>query len=86
MLGDALLFEAALLLQPKSVEAQIGVAKAQIAEGNFNGAVQELEALAKSQTRTAEVFDVLAKAYGAMGKMVEAQQAESRAKLLRDRK
>ena len=79
-------FEAALLLQPKSVEAQIGVAKAQIAEGNFNGAVQELQPLAKSQTRTAEVFDVLAKAYGAMGKMVEAQQAESRAKLLRDRK
>ncbi|HWY19806.1 MAG TPA: sulfatase-like hydrolase/transferase [Candidatus Acidoferrum sp.] len=79
-------FEAALLLQPKSVEAQLGVAKAQLAQGNFNWAVQQLEPLTRSQPGNAEVFELLAQAYTGVGKMVEAQRAASRAKVLRGRK
>src|SRR5258706_3444127 len=75
-------FEAALLLESKSVDAQIGVARAQIAESNFSGAVQQLEPLTKSQPGTAEVFELLAQAYTGLGKTVDAQQAESRAKAL----
>src|SRR6266853_816164 len=76
-------FEASLLLQSNSIEAQLGVAKAQIAEANFNEAVKQLEPLSKSQSRNAEVFELLAQAYAGLGKKGEAQQADARAKLLR---
>jgi predicted Zn-dependent protease len=76
-------FEAALLIQSKSVAAQIGVAKAQVAEGNFKGAVQQLEPLTKSQAKNAEVFELLAQAYTGLGRTAEALQAEAKAKLLR---
>jgi tetratricopeptide (TPR) repeat protein len=76
-------FEAALLLRSNSIEGQLGVAKAQIAEGNFNQAAQQLEPLSKSQSRNVEVFALLAQAYTGLGKKVEAEQAEARAKLLR---
>jgi len=76
-------FEAALLLRSNSIEGRLGVAEAQIAEGNFNEAVQQLESLSKSQSRNAEVFELLAQAYTGLGKKVEAEQAEARAKLLR---
>jgi arylsulfatase A-like enzyme/Flp pilus assembly protein TadD len=76
-------FEAALLLQSNSIEGQLGVAKAQMAEGNFNEAAQQLESLSKSQSRNAAVFELLAQAYTGLGKKVEAEQAEARAKLLR---
>jgi arylsulfatase A-like enzyme/Flp pilus assembly protein TadD len=79
-------FEASLLLQSKSVEGQIGLAKAQIAQGNFKGAVQELEPLTKSQARNAEVFELLARAYAGLGRTVDSQQADAKAKLLRARK
>jgi len=76
-------FEASLLLQSNRIEAQIGVAKAQIAEANFDEAVKQLEPLSKSQSRNAEVFELLAQAYTGLGKKVEAEQADARAKLLR---
>jgi Flp pilus assembly protein TadD len=76
-------FEAALLLQSNRIEAQLGVAKAQIAESNFNEAVKQLEPLSKSLSRNAEVFELLAQAYTGLGKKVEAEQADARAKLLR---
>ncbi|MGB9235689.1 MAG: sulfatase-like hydrolase/transferase [Terriglobales bacterium] len=75
-------FEAALLMQPGDVEAQLGLADAQMAQGNFEVAVQSLEALSKVQTKNAHVFELLAKAYSGLGKRTEAQQAEARAKLL----
>jgi predicted Zn-dependent protease len=75
-------FEAALLLQSGSVEAQLGIAEAQITKGNFADAAQSLEALSKVQAKNAHVFELLAKAYSGLGKKTEAQQAESRAKLL----
>jgi len=79
-------FEAAVLLQSNSVEAQLGLAKAQVAEGNFADAAQQLEPLSKSQPKNDEVFGLLAQAYTGLGKTVEAQQAESRAKALREKK
>jgi choline-sulfatase len=79
-------FEAALLLQSGSVEAQLGLADAQMAKGNFAEAAQSLEALSKAQPKNATVFDLLAKAYSGLGKKAEAQQAETRAKLLHGQK
>jgi arylsulfatase A-like enzyme/Flp pilus assembly protein TadD len=79
-------FEAALLLQSGSVEAQLGLADAQITKGNFAEAAQSLQALAKVQAKNAHVFDLLAKAYSGLGKKTEAQQAETRAKLLSSNK
>jgi choline-sulfatase len=79
-------FEAALLLQSGSVEAQLGLAEAQITKGNFAEAAQSLEALSKSQPKNAHVFDLLAKAYSGLGKKTEAQLAEARAKLLYSKK
>jgi len=76
-------FEAALLLQSNSVEAQLALAKAQIAEGNFDEALRQLETLSKIQSNNAEVFELLAQAYTGLGKLVEAHQAESRARVLR---
>jgi arylsulfatase A-like enzyme/Flp pilus assembly protein TadD len=79
-------FEAALLLQSSSTEAQHGLASAQIAEGNFDEALRQLERLSKTQPNNIEVFELLAQAYTGLGKMVEARQAESRAKVLRGKR
>jgi len=79
-------FEAALLLDPKSVEAQLGVAQAQIASGSFADAVQRLELLSKSEPGNATVFELLAEAYAGAGKKAEAEQAASKAKLLKNKK
>ncbi len=76
-------FEAALLLQSNSVEAQLALAKAQIAESNFDEALRQLETLSQIQSNNAEVFELLAQAYTGLGKLVEAHQAESRARVLR---
>ena len=76
-------FEAALLLQSENVEAQIGLAKAQISNKNFADAIPLLEALSKTHGKNnAEIFHLLAKTYSAVGKEKEARQAEAKAKLL----
>jgi arylsulfatase A-like enzyme/Flp pilus assembly protein TadD len=75
--------EAALLLQPESIEAQLGVASAQIDKGKFAEAARQLEPLAKAQPRNADLFDLLAQAYSGLGRKAEAQEAETRASLLR---
>jgi predicted Zn-dependent protease len=64
------------------VEAQLGVAQAQIAEGSFSDAVQQLEPLSRSQPGNATVFELLAQAYAGVGRKAEAEQAASKAKLL----
>jgi predicted Zn-dependent protease len=79
-------FEAALLLQSDSIEAQLGVANAQVAQGNFAAAVESLEALSKSQPRNKTIFALLAQAYSGLGKSAEAQRAVARSKLLNDQK
>ena len=75
-------FEASLLLQPNSLEGQIGIAKAQIQEGKFSDALQQLQPLSKSQPSNADVFDLMAQCYRGLGKSEEATHAASRAKLL----
>jgi choline-sulfatase len=75
-------FEAALLLQSKSVEAQVGVARAQVGEGNFAGALQQLGPLAKSHQATTVIFELLAQAYAGLGKTAEAERAQARANAL----
>ena len=76
-------FESALLLQPKSLEAQLGVAKAQIAEGSFADAAQQLEPLSKSYAGTPQIFELLSRVYSVLGKKEQAEKAERKAKLLR---
>ncbi len=75
-------FEAAQLLDSNSVAAQVGSARAQIVEGNYAAAIEQLAPLAKSHPDDAQVFDALSKAYAGMGKVAEAQEAADRAKLL----
>jgi arylsulfatase A-like enzyme/Tfp pilus assembly protein PilF len=79
-------FEAALLLQSDSVVAQLGLAKAEIANGNFAEAVQSLEALSKTHSKDGEVFASLAIAYSSMGRSEEAKKAEAQARLLNGKK
>lgn len=75
-------FEAALLLQPENVAAQLGAAKAEIGNHHLKEAQQQLELLSKSRPRTAEVFQLLAQVYQALGKKNEADRAEQRANAL----
>ena len=75
-------FEAALLLQPGNVNAQVGVSKAQVADRRFADALHQLVPLSKTQPRNAEIFELLAQAYSGLGKEAEAEWAESRAKEL----
>jgi len=75
-------FEAAQLLDSNSIGAQVGAARAQIAEGNFTSAVAQLEPLTKSQPANAQVFEALSQAYAGMGKTAEAESAAARAKSL----
>jgi predicted Zn-dependent protease len=70
--------EAALLVQPNSMEAELGVANAEIAQSNFAEAVHLLEPLTKAQPRNAYIFDLLAQVYSGSGRKVKAQQAEAR--------
>jgi predicted Zn-dependent protease len=76
-------FEAALLMQPQNLEAQLWLARAQIASGNFVEALRQLKPLSKSQPNNAEVFELLAQGYSGLGKREEAERAESRARRLR---
>jgi choline-sulfatase len=75
-------FEAGLLLQPDNLEAQLGVAEAEINKGSFAEAARSLEALSKVQAKNAHVFDLLAKAYSGLGKKTEAQRAQAKARRL----
>jgi choline-sulfatase len=75
-------FEAALLLHPGMLDAQLGVARAQVADRRFADALQQLVPLSKSQPANAEVFELLAQAYSSIGKKAEAERAESRAQQL----
>jgi choline-sulfatase len=75
-------FEAVLLLQPERVDAQIGIARTQLADQKFAEALRQLALLSKSQPRNADVFTLLAKAYSGLGRKLEARRAESRANVL----
>jgi len=74
--------EAAVLSQPGSTEAQIGLAKALIRQKKFADAVELLEPLAGASSSDHEMFDLLAEAYAELGRRQEAQRARWRAKAL----
>jgi tetratricopeptide (TPR) repeat protein len=75
-------FEAVLLLQPESMDAQLGIARTQLADQKFAEALRQLAPLSKTQPRNADVFTLLAEAYSGLGRKLEARQAESRAHTL----
>src|SRR5207237_5472773 len=61
-------FEAALLLQPASAEAQIGLAKALLREKKFADAAEFLEESTKSLDSNADLLELLEQAYAGLGK------------------
>jgi predicted Zn-dependent protease len=77
-------FEAAMLVDSKNVDAAVGLAQAQIAQGSFADALSQLEPLAQTSDNPA-LFEALAQAYKGAGKEAEAQKAEGRAKSLREK-
>jgi predicted Zn-dependent protease len=79
-------FEAAVLLQPGSSDAQINLAKALIHQKKFAEAVELLEVVAEPSSRDPEIFELLAQAYSSLGRRQEAQRAQLRAKALQNSK
>jgi arylsulfatase A-like enzyme/Flp pilus assembly protein TadD len=79
-------FEAAVLLQPGSSEAQIDLAKALVRQKKFADAVELLEPIAGFSGDDAEMFEVLAGAYRGLGRRQEAQRAQSQARALQKSK
>ena len=75
-------FEAALLTNPSSTDAQLGIAQAEILDKRFADAVQQLQPLAKGTHANAEIYELLAQAYAGLGKTAEADRARLRAKAL----
>ena len=57
-----------------------------IASGRFKDAVAQPESLSTLQPNHAEVFELLAQAYRGLGQNDDAQKAESRANLLREKR
>ena len=75
-------FEAAVLLQPGSSEAQIDLAKALIGQKKFADVVELLEPVAGFSSDDAEMFEVLAGAYTGLGRRQDAQRAQAQARAL----
>jgi len=72
-------FEAALLVDAKSIDASLGLAKAQIALGSFTDAISVLEPLSQAEAKNPAVFELLAQAYKGAGRNADAQKAETTA-------
>jgi choline-sulfatase len=77
-------FEAAVLLQPGSSEAQIQLAKTLMRRKKFTEAAELLEATVDPSNRNPEIFELLAQAYAGLGRRQDAQRAQLRAKALRN--
>jgi choline-sulfatase len=73
-------FEAALLLQPGNLDAQVGVARAQLVDRSFTNALRQLVPLSRLHPASAEIFALLAQAYSGLGRKAEAEEAENRAR------
>jgi predicted Zn-dependent protease len=77
-------FEAAVLLQPGNMEAQLGLAKALLGERKFADAVDLLEETTKSGAKEPEAFELLAQAYTGLGKRALAKEAADQANSIRN--
>jgi predicted Zn-dependent protease len=78
-------FEAASLLDANSIPAQLGTARALMAQGKTGEALQQLTSLTLSNPKDPEIFDLLAAAYRSAGKLQEAAKAEAQARFLRQK-
>jgi arylsulfatase A-like enzyme len=72
-------FEAALLVDSNNSDGRLGLAEAQIQQSNFAGALPDLEALTKSDPHNVSAWQLLARAYGGLGRAPDAKRAEARA-------
>ena len=77
-------FDAALLLRPEAVDAELGLAQAEIEQRQFADALDQLRKLSKAQPGNADALELLARACRGLHKNLEAEQAERRARLLRN--
>jgi predicted Zn-dependent protease len=76
-------FESALLLQPASEEAQIGLGRTLLRQKKFGAAVELLEESARSSANNADLFELLAQAYMGLGKPGPARRAKEQARKIR---
>lgn len=76
-------FERALVLQPASVEGQIGLGKALLRQKKFGDAVEFLKESAASSANNADLYELLAQAYMGLGKPRPAQAAKDKARQIR---
>src|SRR5438270_430834 len=74
-------FEAALLVQPNNVDAQLGLAQSMVAQKQFADAAHVLESI--KPANNPEVLDLLAETYSHLGKTAQARQARLRAQSLK---
>jgi len=75
-------FEAVLLMQPQNLDGQLGIARVQIARGQFAEALKTILPLSKSGLANSETFELLGQVYAGLGRNTEAAQAQARAKEL----
>lgn len=79
-------FATALLLQPASVEGQIGLAKALLRQKKFGDAADLLEDSVRSSGNNADLFELLAQAYTGLGRPRPARAAKDKARQIRGAK
>jgi len=75
--------EAAALIQPANVEAKTSISKVLISQKKFADVVELLKPIADSSSDDPDVFELLARAYAGLGRVRDAQGAESRVQALR---
>jgi arylsulfatase A-like enzyme/Tfp pilus assembly protein PilF len=79
-------FEAAVFLKPKRPEARLELARVYLEEKRAADAVEHLQKASAAEPNDAGVFELLAQAYRALGKPLEARRAAARAATLRQKK
>ncbi len=79
-------FEAAVFLKPKRPEARLELARLYMDEKRAADAVEHLQKVSAAEPNDPSVFELLAQAYRALGKPVEARRAAARAAALKQNK
>ncbi len=77
--------EAAVLLKPRRPEARLELARLYLEEKRAADAVEHLLKASAAEPNDATAFDLLAEAYRALGKPVEARRAQARAAALKQK-
>jgi len=78
--------EAAVFLKPKRPEARLELARLYLAEKRAADAVDQLQKASAAEPKDAGIFELLAAAYRAAGKPLEARRAAARAAALKQNK